>query len=189
MANRERFTLLEISALREATSVGVAHAATFFSDSTKSKVLMSVPNVGSVSLDDLIQSIGGPEMAVAAVSVPSTGELKGVVAVLFPQEVLDEKSLGALFELGEGLSKAFLDAFGAFGHCDYKADAPITAMDMAGSIVDSVAAMGKVYGEGDVCVKSRIFKEGGKDEVVVLFFPANSALDKVYGKLGLGEAA
>jgi chemotaxis protein CheC len=122
----------QLDALREVANIGAGHAATALSQMTGSTILISVPRIKVVPMEDMRVEVGPPEEPVAAVLMSMLGDLTGRTLLVFPRgtalrlasllarrEFVDGQGFGALGEsalreVGNILSGAYLNALSEF---------------------------------------------------------------------------
>src|SRR6266704_1599164 len=78
---------LQIDALREVANIGAGHAATALSQLTNRKIMISVPQINIVRLEEVPDLLGNPQDVVAAVLMHMLGDLTGRTLLLFPESV------------------------------------------------------------------------------------------------------
>src|SRR5256884_5334205 len=78
---------LQIDALREVANIGAGHAATALSQLTNSRIMISVPQINIVRLEEVPDLLGHPQEVVAAVLMHMLGDLTGRTLLLFPESV------------------------------------------------------------------------------------------------------
>src|SRR5207302_11265794 len=76
---------LQIGALREVANIGAGHAATALSQLTNSRIMISVPQINIVRLEEVPDLLGHPQEVVAAVLMHMLGDLTGRTLLLFPE--------------------------------------------------------------------------------------------------------
>ncbi|HEX5520482.1 MAG TPA: chemotaxis protein CheC [Longimicrobiaceae bacterium] len=123
---------LEIDALREVANIGAGHAATALSQMTSRRIMVNVPRLQIVRLEDVAELIAEPDQVVAAVLMHMLGDLTGRTLLVFPRdaamrlsEILLNRPLGtsrifgeleqsAIKEAGNILSAAYMNALSDF---------------------------------------------------------------------------
>jgi chemotaxis protein CheC len=131
-AGRPALTGSELDALREVANIGAGHAATALSTMIGSTIMISVPRVNVMRLDDVPPVVSSQEEPVAAVLLHMLGDLTGRTLLVFPcaaavrlAELLMHRppsgglELGALEEsavkeVGNILSSAYMNALSDF---------------------------------------------------------------------------
>jgi len=125
-------TSRELDALRECANIGAAHAATALSTMIGSTIMISVPRVNVMRLEDVPPVVSSAEEPVAAVLLPMLGDLTGRTLLVFPcaaavrlaemlmhREPSGSLQLGtleesAVKEVGNILSSAYMNALSDF---------------------------------------------------------------------------
>src|SRR6266545_4100581 len=123
---------LQIDALREVANIGAGHAATALSQLTNCKIMISVPQINIVRLEEVPDLLGSPQDVVAAVLMHMLGDLTGRTLLLFPESVgrrvcdmllrrpvgttavFDALEQSCLKEAGNILAGAYLNALSDF---------------------------------------------------------------------------
>jgi chemotaxis protein CheC len=186
---------LELDALRETGNMGAARAATALSSLMGRSVNIDVPRVAVVSLDALPSFLGGDEALVAAVYFRLTGEAPGCMVLL-----LDGKTLGpllsalmaspvasalplsaesesALKELGNILCGSYLNAMSDLVGFSILLSVPALAVDMASSVLASVAADAAQHGAQALLLESRLLDWGQPIPMHLVYLPEPGALE------------
>src|SRR5436305_6295230 len=78
---------LQIDALREVANIGAGHAASALSQLANRKIMISVPQINIVRLEEVPDLLGNPQDVVAAVLMHMLGDLTGRTLLLFPEAV------------------------------------------------------------------------------------------------------
>jgi chemotaxis protein CheC len=76
---------IQFDALREVANMGAGHAATALSQMTNSRIMVNVPKLQIVRLENVPGLIGDPAMVVAAVMMHLLGDLTGRTLLIFPR--------------------------------------------------------------------------------------------------------
>ena len=146
----------QLDAIREISSIGMGHAATALSTLLGTTIDLKIPSVHRLELSSVHDFVGGPELAVAGVSLCMTGDAKGVLMLLFPDEsarrliemmtghrhntlaTVDEFDSSVLSEIGNILASSYLTAVGTLLRLTILPSAPRLSMDMAGAVLDTI---------------------------------------------------
>ena len=122
----------ELDALREVANIGAAHAATALSTMIGSTIMISVPRVNVMKLEDVPPVVSTSEEPVAAVLLGMLGDLTGRTLLVFPcavavrlaelllhRDASGKTELGkleesAINEVGNILSSAYMNALSDF---------------------------------------------------------------------------
>lgn len=127
-----RFSDTEIDVLREVANIGAGHAATALSTMIGSTIMISVPRVSILKIEDVPPVVSSHEEPVAAVLLHMLGDLTGRTLLVFPvaaakrlaemlmqREASGSSDLGefeqsAVMEVGNILSSAYMNALAEF---------------------------------------------------------------------------
>jgi len=144
---------LQLDALKEVANIGGGHAATALSQMTNRRVMISVPRINVVRLEEVPELIGAPNEVVAAVLMHMLGDLTGRTLLLFPETVarrlcdmLLRRSLGstsalgtleqsALKEAGNILSGAYMNALSEFMQMLLLPSVPSLVIDLSAAVL------------------------------------------------------
>lgn len=145
---------LHLDALRETANIGAGHAATALSRLTGRRVMVSVPEVNILPLEEVGGMLGDPGEVVSAVIVRVEGDMQGrtvqvfegptaarLVSLLlnvrgpdFPEDFGDlERS--AVKEIGNVIVGAYLNALANFTGMKISMSVPGFTIDMAAAIL------------------------------------------------------
>ncbi len=144
---------LQLDALREVANIGGGHAATALSQMTNRPVMISVPRINVVRLEEVPDLIGSPNEVVAAVLMHMLGDLTGRTLLLFPERVslrlcdmllrrppggtvdLGLLEQSALKEAGNILSGAYMNALSEFMHMLLLPSVPSLVVDLSAAVL------------------------------------------------------
>jgi chemotaxis protein CheC len=122
----------EMDVLREVANIGAGHAATALSTMIGSTIMISVPRVNVLQVDDVPPVVADHEEPVAAVLLHMLGDLTGRTLLVFPcaaalrlaemlmqrepsgNAELGELEESAVMEVGNILSSAYMNALAEF---------------------------------------------------------------------------
>src|SRR5690606_27576023 len=76
----------QLDAVREIANIGAGHAATALSQMTHGVVMIEVPEVSIIRLEDVGSLTGEPDDVVAAVMMKVLGDVTGRTVQIFPGE-------------------------------------------------------------------------------------------------------
>ena len=165
-------SLAQLDALREVANIGAGHAATALSQMTGSTILISVPRIKVVPIEDMAVELGPPEEPVAAVLMAMLADLTGRTLLLFPRgiamrvaslltrrDIPDGAELGTL---GEGALKeaaniiggAYLNALSEFMGMMLMNSPPDLVIDMSAAVLTSEEMEFGAGGDYVFCVES-----------------------------------
>ncbi len=98
----------QLDGLREAANIGAGHAATALAQMVNDRVMIAVPEVRIVQLEDVPELLGAPEEIVSATVMKLLGDVTGRTVQIFPPATASAL-VGAL--TGQGVV-GFPDGFG-----------------------------------------------------------------------------
>jgi chemotaxis protein CheC len=155
-----------LDALAEMCNIAAGHAAGSLAQLIKNiPIRLNVPRVNVVSLNQVPDLVGGPELLVGAVRLTIEGPIQGSFVTIFDEEScrsligsLNQKkpeevdfqnpmAVSTLAELGNILSSSFLGVFSQLTQERLLPSIPYTAFDMAGAVLDEILIELGKYGD------------------------------------------
>lgn len=144
----------QLDAMREVANIGAGHAATALSEMTNRVIMISVPEVSIIKLEEVDRIIGEPGEVVAAVMMKVLGDVTGRTVQVFPgpsavkltsllmggpepafPHGFDETHQSTLKEIGNIIVGAYLNALSDFMGMLLIMSVPAIAIDMAGAVM------------------------------------------------------
>jgi chemotaxis protein CheC len=144
----------QLDAMREVANIGAGHAATALSEMTSHVIMINVPEVSIVKLEDVDRIIGDPGEVVAAVMMKVLGDVTGRTLQIFPglsavkltslllncaepdfPGGFDQMHQSMLKEVGNIIVGAYLNALSDFMGMLLIMSVPAIAIDMAGAVL------------------------------------------------------
>ena len=144
----------QLDALREAANIGAGHAATALSTMVNDRVMVSVPEIQSVQLEDVPDLIGPPDEVVSAVMMKLLGDVTGRTVQIFPAQTASamvgaltgrppvdfpggfgELEQSALREVSNILVGAYINALSEFMGMMLIMSVPAFAIDTAAAVL------------------------------------------------------
>jgi chemotaxis protein CheC len=144
----------QLDAMREVANIGAGHAATALSHMTNRVIMIDVPEVTIVRLEDVDQIMGDPGDVVAAVMMKVLGDVTGRTVQVFPGDSaakltgmvlnqpepefpggFEEIHRSTLKEIGNIIVGAYLTALSDFMGMLLIMSTPSIAVDMAGAVM------------------------------------------------------
>lgn len=194
---------LQEDALREVGNIGSGNAATALAEFIGRRINMGVPRISILAIEDIPYILGDPEAVAASVFLRVTGEAPGSIIILIEEECMnrvldaifsdrDLERLGhiersALQEMGNILAGSFLNAINKMTSFNCIQSLPGFALDTAGSILNTLAAIQSEYGEDALFIESR-FTDNGKDILSKFFLvPDPGSLEKILTAIGVED--
>ncbi len=144
---------LQLDALREVANIGAGHAATALSELTGRRIMVDVPEVSVVRLEDVGTVLGDPGMVVSAVILRVDGDIEGRALQVFPEQTavaiasalsrsdavplraFGEMERSTMMEVGNTLTGAYLSALSMFVNKSMTTSIPALAIDMAAAVM------------------------------------------------------
>ena len=145
----------DVRALREVANIGAGHAATALGQLVNSRIMISVPRVNIVRLEEVPELLGQPDDPIAAVMMQMLGDLTGRTLVIFPvssaktlSDILFKRKPGetqvfgpmeesGLKETGNILSSAYMNALSDFMGMMLVPSVPSLVIDLSGAVLTS----------------------------------------------------
>lgn len=142
-----------MDALREVANIGAGHAATALSQMTSSRIMVTVPRLQIVPLEDVPDILDDPEEVVAAVLMHMLGDLTGRTLLIFPRRaamrlseillgrapgtshVFGELEQSAIKEAGNILSAAYMNALSDFMGMMLLPSVPSLVIDICAAVL------------------------------------------------------
>lgn len=99
----------QLDALREVANIGAGHAATALSQMVNQRIMVDIPEIRVVRLEDVGELIGEPDEIVSAVMMQLLGDVTGRTVQIFPwrtavqltSKLLSRQSSGSPEDFGE----------------------------------------------------------------------------------------
>jgi chemotaxis protein CheC len=144
---------LQLDGLREVSNMGAGHAATALSQMTNSRIMINVPRLQVVPIEQVPEVIGRPDEVVAAVLMHMLGDLTGRTLLIFPRNaamrltemllhrnpgsthVFGELEQSAIKEAGNILSAAYMNALSDFMGLMLLPSVPSLVIDLCGAVL------------------------------------------------------
>lgn len=191
------FTKIEMAKLGKIADVGASNASKYLSTMAKKTVKVSIPWVAAHPYEQITETIGKPSSGVIAVFMTMSGDIEGVIVMVFPEKAaieiaglltgrrasksLDDLGRSALMEAcGNILANAYLNAFGDTLKLNLRDSVPVMAQDMLGSILDGVLSDFASKSVEALIFKNRFTLDGKElsGDACILFDPTSYPLIK-----------
>jgi chemotaxis protein CheC len=144
----------QLDAMREIANIGAGHAATALSQMTDRVIMIDVPEVSIIRLEDVGTVTGEADDVVAAVMMKVLGDVSGRTVQIFPADSVvrligimtgehapdfpagfEERHQETLKEIGNIIVGAYLNALSDFMGLLLIMSVPAIAIDMAGAVM------------------------------------------------------
>ena len=144
---------LQLDALREVANMGAGHAATALSQMTKSRIMITVPQLQVARLEEVPELLHSADEVVAAVLMHMLGDLTGRTLLIFPRNsamrlseillhrpagqshVFGELEQSAIKEAGNILSAAYMNALSDFMGLMLLPSVPSLVIDLSAAVL------------------------------------------------------
>lgn len=185
----------QLDAMREVANIGAGHAATALSEMTSHVIMIDVPEVGIIKLEEVDTILGEPDEVVAAVMMRVLGDVTGRTLQIFPAasavkltsmllgvpeppfpEGFDDMHKSTLKEIGNIIVGAYLNALSDFMGMLLIMSIPDVAVDMAGAVLTTSYLN---FGEARdfvFCVNTVMNMDGAEIRAHFLMIPDDASL-------------
>jgi chemotaxis protein CheC len=144
---------IQLDALCEVANMGAGHAATALSQMTSSKIVIGVPHLQIVEMEELPELLSNADEMVAAVSMHMLGDLTGRTLLLFPRDsalrlseillrrgygtstVFGELEKSAVKEAGNIICSAYMNALADFMGMMLLPSVPNLVVDLCAAVL------------------------------------------------------
>jgi chemotaxis protein CheC len=196
----------QLDAMREIANIGAGHAATAMSQMTGRSIMIDVPELHVLPLEQVDRLIGEPDETVAAVLMKVLGDMTGRTVQVFPAESavklttmvlggpepsfpdgFDAMHQSALKEIGNTIVGAYLNALSDFMGLVLIMSVPSLAIDMAGAVMTtSYINFGDAARDHVFCVNTVMRIGGDQLKASFLLIPDTASLQVVLRQLNVG---
>ena len=144
----------QLDGLREVANIGAGHAATALSTMVNDRVMVSVPEIQVVQLEDVPDLLGSPDEVISAVMMKLLGDVTGRTVQIFPAQTaatlvsvltgrksiafpddFGELEMSALKEVSNILVGAYINALSEFMGMMLIMSIPAFAIDTAAAVL------------------------------------------------------
>ncbi|MDQ3557542.1 MAG: chemotaxis protein CheC [Gemmatimonadota bacterium] len=143
----------QLDALREVANIGAGHAATALSQMTGSRIMISVPQLQIIPLEEVPDSLARADEVVVATLMHMLGDLTGRTLLVFPRDsairlaeillgrpagsthVFSELEQSAIKEAGNILSSAYMNALADFMGMMLLPSVPSLVIDLCAAVL------------------------------------------------------
>jgi len=196
-------SMMHIDVLREIGNVGSGNAASALSSMLNTKVDMSIPMVKILDIEELANTIGGPENQVVGILFTLHEEFEGMIMFITEKqfahlvlnilmgknfdsfEDLGEMDISAIKEVGNIMVSAYMNAISQMTKMKIALSPPGIAIDMVGALLNVPAVEIEKFGDKALFIQDGFIN--GQDRVTsyLLLIPEVGYLKKIFQNLGL----
>ena len=197
----QRYTDVQLDALRELSNIASGTAAGALSQMLGREVDISLPEALSLPLADAVEACGTPEEVVAGVVIPVVGGMEALVLLLIPREHAEmlctllgvepgsEVGDSALREIGNILGTSYLTVLAQMTGVALEPCPPQLSTDMLGAIVASVLAQAAGSTDTALVLDSELDVADAACSLKFLLLATSGDASDLLAPLGLAESA
>lgn len=171
MMNVRELGALQLDGLREVASIGAGHAATALSQLTDRRIVVDVPEIRVLPIEEVAELTGDADEVVAAVAMHVLGDVTGRTVELFAPETASrlaeillsrddvsfpdgfgELERSSLQEAGNILVGAYLNALSDFLGMLLLPSVPKLAIDLAGAVLTAAGLDPREEADWVLCI-------------------------------------
>lgn len=201
--NYENLNALQIDVLREIGNIGAGNAATTLSMMLSRKVDMTVPHVKIVDIQEIANTLGGPENQVVGILFTLSENIEGMMMFILEQKFahliinqlmgrnlesfsdFEEMDLSALKEIGNIMAGSYVNAIGGLTNLVINISVPSIAIDMAGAILSVPAIQFGKVGDKVLFIEEEFIGDGENVNSYLILIPEMESLNKILEILGV----
>jgi chemotaxis protein CheC len=196
----------QIDALREVANIGAGHAATALSQMVNARIMVDIPEIKIVRMEDVGEIIGEPDQIVSAVMMQLLGDVTGRTIQIFPwrtavqltstllqrsaseaPEDFGEAEQSALKEVSNILVGAYINALSEFMGLMLIMSPPAIAIDTAQAVLTTSYLNFGEHHEYVVSVNTRLTMDAAGDlGAHFLLLPDDASLKVILRALRVG---
>jgi chemotaxis protein CheC len=195
----------QLDAMREIANIGAGHAATALSQMTNRAIMINVPEVSIIKLEEVDRILGEPDEVVAAVMMKVLGDVTGRTVQIFPgssaakltgivlgtpapafPDGFDELHRSALTEVANIIVGAHINALSEFMGMLLIMSAPAIAIDMAGAVMATSYINFGDTKDYVVCVNTVMTMDQERIRAHLMLIPDDASLQVILSQMKLG---
>jgi len=165
----------QLDGLREVANIGAGHAATALSQMVNDRVMLEVPELRVVPLEDVPELIGPPDEVVSAVMMKLLGDVTGRTVQIFPAsaasavvkaltgradvrfpEDFGDLEISAVTEISNILVGAYVNALSEFLGMMLIMSVPAMAIDTSSAILTTSYLNRESVNDHAFCINTRL---------------------------------
>jgi len=194
---------MHIDVLREIGNIGSGNAASSLSAMLNTRVDMNVPTVKILDIEELAETIGGPEKQVVGILFTLHEDFEGMMMFITEKqfahlvlnvlmgknfdkfEDLGEMDISAIKEVGNIMVGSYIGAIAQMTNMKIALSPPSIAIDMAGALLNVPAVEIEKYGDKALFIQDGFINETNQVTSYLLLIPEVGYLKKIFQILGL----
>ena len=194
---------IHIDVLKEIANIGSGNAASSLSAMLNTPVDMNIPTVKILDVEELADTIGGPETQVVGILFSLHKEFEGmmmfitqkqfahlVLNVLMDKhfdsfEELGEMDISAIQEVGNIMVSAYMGAISQMTNFNIALSPPSIAIDMAGALLNVPAVEVERFGDKALFIQDGFINGDNQVTSYLLLIPEVGYLKKLFQVFGM----
>lgn len=203
MTDNQGFTETHMDVLKEIGNIGLGNAATALATMVNKRIDMAVPQSRFLSMDEVMNLVGGLEEVVCCVNLRLDGDVPGQILFLFNLEStfnlvdmlmgmekgttreLDEMGESVVKEIGNVLTGSFLSAISTMTGLNMIPTVPMFATDMLGAVLSASLVAGGYVQEHILMIETLLFEDHEQIKGHFFLITEQDSLNTLFGSLGL----
>jgi chemotaxis protein CheC len=196
---------LNMDALKEVVNIGTGQAATSLSEILNQKVLINVPEVNLIPIEEVPEQLGGANKNIIGVYFQTSGELESRILLIFQQEAgrtlsslltgekkpsaeqLDDMEKSSIMEVGNIIANSYINALSELLDIKLFPSIPYYAEDMLGAVIDFLLIEISQVADYSLLLKTNMRAESLDLMGNFIIFPDENFLTKLFEKLKLKQ--
>lgn len=205
----KKLTTIQKDVLREIGNIGAGNATTSMSQMIQKEITMEVPSVKVVTINEMMELIGGPEKLIVAIFFRIQGEITGTVyfiltldeAQFFIDQMtqmnqlklidannqLNEMAISVLQEIANILTGSYLTAIADFTNLRMLPSVPYISVDMAAATLVTGLLELQAVTDHTIIINTKIQSMTTEDSMKghFLLVPDSDSIQKFFHALGI----
>jgi len=194
---------LHLDVLKEIGNIGSGNAATSLSAMLSTPVDMNVPTVKILDINELANTLGGPENQVVGILFNLSKDFEGMMMFITEKqfahlvlnvlmnknfekfEDLEEMDISAIKEVGNIMVSAYVRAISEMTNMNIALSPPGIAIDMVGALLNVPAVEIEKYGDKALFIQDGFINNTNQVTSYLLLIPEVGYLKKIFQIFGL----
>ena len=194
---------MHFDVLREIGNVGSGNAATSLSAMLNTQVDMNIPTVKILDVEELAETIGGPENQVVGILFSLHEDFEGMMMFITEKqfahlvlnilmnknfesfEDLGEMDISAIKEVGNIMVSAYMGAIAQMTNFRIALSPPSIAIDMVGALLNVPAVEIEKYGDKALFIQDGFINGSEQVTSYLLLIPEIGYLKKIFQVFGM----
>lgn len=192
---------ISMDALKEVINIGTARAATSLSEILNQKVMINVPEIKLLPIEEISGQLGGDTKPIIGVYFQTSGELESRILLLFSKDTghdlaalltgekeatkdqLIDMEKSSIMELGNIIANSYINALSELMEFKLFPSIPYFAEDMLGAVIDFLLIEISQVADYSLILKTEMWVESIKLKGNFLIFPDEKFLNILFEKL------